>query len=68
MNFFIERTGHGIWKAVKERRPFVPTHKVNDNVADKPEKDWSKEDKENVGHGLQEKNITTTALGLDEFL
>ena len=48
--------------------PFVHIHEVNDNVGEKPEKDWLKEDKENEGHGWKEKNITTTAIGLDEFL
>lgn len=39
---FIEGTNRGIWKALKEG-PFVPTHEVNGDVVDRPEKDWSKE-------------------------
>lgn len=67
LEFFIEGRNCGIWKTVKEC-PFVPTHNVDDVVVDKPQKDWTKNDKENIQHGLKAKNIITTALGLDEFL
>lgn len=47
MKLFIEGTDRGIWKFVKEG-PFVPTHDIDGVVVRKLEKDWSKEDKENV--------------------
>lgn len=47
MIFFIVGVYHGISKVVKEGQ-FVPTHKVNGVVVNKPEKDWTKDDKENV--------------------
>lgn len=52
---------------MKEGR-FVSTHELNVNVVDKPEKDWSKEDKENVQCGLKAKNIIIIALDIDVFL
>lgn len=67
MKFIIEGTNCGIWKDVKEV-PFVPTHEINRVVVDKPEKDWPKEDKENVQYSFKAKNNITTALGLYEFL
>lgn len=56
----------GIWKSVKEGL-FVPTHNVNGVVVNKSEKDWTKDDKEYVQHGLKEKFDIIIALGLDDF-
>lgn len=67
MKFFIEGTNRGIWKAVREGS-FVPTHEVNGVVVEKYEKDWCKEDKQNVYHGLKTNNIIITTIGIDEFL
>lgn len=36
---------HGIYEAMKEGL-FVPTHKIDGVVVNKPEKDWTKDDKE----------------------
>lgn len=51
-----------------ERRTVFPTYQVNGDVVDKPKKDWSKEDKENVNRDLKAKNIITVTFDLDEFL
>lgn len=65
--FFIEWMNHDIWKAVNEGL-FFPTHKVNSVVENKPKRDWTKDDKENMHHSLKVKSIITIALGLYEFL
>lgn len=66
MKFFIKGIDRGIWRAMKESL-FFPTHE-DDVEINKPEKDLSKDDKENVQCSLKEKTVITTALGLDEFL
>lgn len=66
MKVFIEGMNCGIWKIVKEG-PFVPTHEVNGTVVDKLEKDWSKEDIENVQCDFKAKKIIIT-LDIYEFL
>lgn len=57
----------GIWKVVKEG-PFVHIHKIYGVVVSKHEKDWIKDDKQNVKHNLKVKIVITTALDLDKFL
>lgn len=42
----------GIQKVVKEG-PFVSTYDVNGVVVEKPEKDWTKDDKDNVQCNLK---------------
>lgn len=51
-----------------KEEPLVLAHEVNGVVVDKPEKDLSKKDKENMQRRLKVKNIITTTLGLNEFL
>lgn len=67
MKFFIKWMDRDIWKAVNEG-PFVPIHKVNGVIENKPEKDGTKNDKENVQRSLKDKVLTTITLGLYDFL
>lgn len=45
--FFIKEMNHGIWKIVN-KYPFIPIHEIDGDVVNKPEKDWTKDDKENM--------------------
>ena len=47
IKFFIKETDSGIWKAVKNNR-FVPTHKVNGVVLNKPLENLSQDEREKV--------------------
>lgn len=67
MKFFIEGTNCGIQNVLKES-PFIPIHNVDGFIIEKPEKDTTKANKQNVQHGLKAKNIISTNLGIDEFL
>ena len=67
MKFFIEGMKYGILKDVNEG-PFIPKHIVNGVIENKPEKDWIKDDKENVQHSLKVEVVIIIAFGLDEFL
>lgn len=53
-------------KIVRED-PFVPAHKIDGFVVNKSEKEWRKDDKENVQRNLKLKTGFTTALDLNEF-
>lgn len=67
MMFFVEGMNHSIYKDVKEGS-FVPSLKIDGVVANKLEKDLTKDDKKKVQHNLKVKTIITTALGLIDFL
>ncbi|CAJ2652564.1 unnamed protein product [Trifolium pratense] len=66
MKIFIEGIDCDVWDVVVNG-PFVPTHLVNDVVANKPRNLWTKEDKEKVQYNLKAKTIISIALSMDEF-
>lgn len=47
---------------------FVPIHEENSVMVNKYEKDWIKDDRENVQCSLKAKLVITTTLDLNEVL
>jgi len=66
MQIFVESIDLNIWEA-NEIGPFIPTMIVGNATIEKPKEEWDDDKRRKVQYNLKEKNIITSALGMDEY-
>jgi len=66
MQIFIEAIYLNIWEAI-EIGPYIPTMVAGNTTIEKLREEWSEKEKKLVQYNLKDKNIITSALGMDEY-